>query len=659
MKNSSLKYIAGMLLILFGTTHCTFAQGTAFTYQGRLDRSNGPAIGTYDLTFALFNAASGGGQISFTLTNATVLSNGLFTVSLDFGPQFYGLDRWLEIGVRTNGGGTFALLSPRQKLTPTPYALYAPQAGTATTAFGVTADAVSGTGLQASSVTSPKIADGTITAVDVNSASFSTTFWKVDGNANTTPGMHFLGTADNLALEFKVNATRALRLEPNASGAPNVIGGSPVNAVGFGVVGATIGGGGALNFFGGAYTNRVEAYFSTVSGGRGNRIQVNANDAMIGGGYTNTIQNNASSATIGGGYLNTIQTDASAAIIGGGEANTIQSNAFDATIGGGNLNTIQTNAYFATIPGGQGNTATNYAFAAGNRAKANHTGAFVWADSQAADFASTIANQFNVRAGGGVRLITGGAGATLDGQPILAGNSFNTEIVANGGVRLNDANLWFRGGGDVNHGLGWYGSGKPFASIAPDGPVLFGFAGGALGTERFGTEKIALSWNDSGNVGIGRIPTANALEVAGDASKTTAGNWLANSDARIKRDIRTVTNALEKLAQVRLVNFRYTDEYRAAHPVIVDREYLNVVAQEFREVFPDAVQSSREKLPSGGDEILQVDSYPLTIYSAAAIQELNQKLTDQLKRRDAENAELKARLEKLERLMNEKNGGVK
>ncbi len=45
-----------------------------------------------------------------------------------------------------------------------------------------------------------------------------------------------------------------------------------------------------------------------------------------------------------------------------------------------------------------------------------------------------------------------------------------------------------------------------------------------------------------------------------------------------------------------------------------------------------------------------------------AIQGLNQKVEDlnsELKRRDTENPELKQRLEKLERLMNHKNGDAK
>lgn len=125
----------------------------------------------------------------------------------------------------------------------------------------------------------------------------------------------------------------------------------------------------------------------------------------------------------------------------------------------------------------------------------------------------------------------------------------------------------------------------------------------------------------TGKVGIGRTPAVNTLEVAGNASKSTAGNWLANSDRRIKTEIESITGALEKLDQVRLVDFRYTNDYLATHPVIEDRRYPNVIAQEFAEVFPDDVRSSGEKLPDGS-EILQVDTYPLTIYSAAAIQEL-------------------------------------
>src|SRR5881396_3737572 len=99
------------------------AQGTAFTYQGRLNDGAAPANGSYDLTFALFDVPSGGSALAGPLTNsATAVSNGLFTVTLDLGANFPGTDRWLQIAVRTNGAGAFATLLPRQMLTPSPYA---------------------------------------------------------------------------------------------------------------------------------------------------------------------------------------------------------------------------------------------------------------------------------------------------------------------------------------------------------------------------------------------------------------------------------------------------------------------------------------------------------------------------------------------------------
>jgi hypothetical protein len=147
-------------------------------------------------------------------------------------------------------------------------------------------------------------------------------------------------------------------------------------------------------------------------------------------------------------------------------------------------------------------------------------------------------------------------------------------------------------------------------------------------------------------VGINRKSTANTLEVGGNASKSTAGSWLANSDARIKTDIKNVTNALGTLDKVRLVSFKYTDDYRCQHQGVEDRTYLNVVAQEFAEVFPDYVKSSGEKL-SHGQEILQVDTYPLTIYTAAAVQELHENVNE-LK---AENELLKQRLEAQEKAL--------
>ncbi len=110
-----------------------FAQGTAFTYQGRLNDGGSPATGLYDFRCAIFDAPVNG--IGVLLTNtATPVTNGLFTLTLDFGGIFNGAARWLDLSVRTNGPGDFTPLAPRQALTPTPYAMYTASAYNAATA---------------------------------------------------------------------------------------------------------------------------------------------------------------------------------------------------------------------------------------------------------------------------------------------------------------------------------------------------------------------------------------------------------------------------------------------------------------------------------------------------------------------------------------------
>ncbi len=105
------------------------AQGTAFLYQGRLNDGGQAANGFYDLQFAVFDAATNGNQVSPVLTNLdTYLTNGYFQTALDFGNIFEGDSRWLQIGVRTNGTGSFALLQPLQQIMAVPYAQFAGRA---------------------------------------------------------------------------------------------------------------------------------------------------------------------------------------------------------------------------------------------------------------------------------------------------------------------------------------------------------------------------------------------------------------------------------------------------------------------------------------------------------------------------------------------------
>ena len=162
------KTIVCTSLFLLGC-HFAGAQGTAFTYQGRLNDGGGPANGNYDLTFTLFGVSSGGSAIVGPRTNSLVgVTNGGFTVMLDFGAgAFTGTDRWLEIGVRTSGGGAFNTLSPRQQLTSTPYAIQSANAASAAGVSGpISAAQLTGTiqaaNIGASSITSIMLAPDSV-----------------------------------------------------------------------------------------------------------------------------------------------------------------------------------------------------------------------------------------------------------------------------------------------------------------------------------------------------------------------------------------------------------------------------------------------------------------------------------------------------------------
>src|SRR5262245_13220333 len=109
------------LFILSG--NAVLGQGTAFTYQGRLTYGGQAATGLFDLRLALFDDSTAGAQVGpGILITAVPVTNGLFTVTADFGAGiFTGTNYWLEIRARTNGPSVPTLLSPRQPLTPAPY----------------------------------------------------------------------------------------------------------------------------------------------------------------------------------------------------------------------------------------------------------------------------------------------------------------------------------------------------------------------------------------------------------------------------------------------------------------------------------------------------------------------------------------------------------
>jgi hypothetical protein len=755
------------------------AQGTAFTYQGRLNDGANPAHGTYDFRFKLFADVFGNTQAGSTvLTSGVPMTNGLFTVTIDFGTGiFNGSNYWLEVDVRTNGGGGYANLNPLQAVTPSPYAIFANTAsnlsGTISSAnlSGAYAGAVtfnnggnsfsgsfSGNG---SNVTNASAA--TLGGLGANQ------FWKTTGNSNTVAGTNFLGTTDNQPLELWSGGVRVLRLEPDPRGnsAGNLVGGFINNTVEQPNSGGdVIGGGGYFfgpniihsnssgvfigagsanqigpnindSFIGAGFGNTIKAIDSVIGGGSGNTIQASAassfigggngnlittgsvysvtagglnntntggysvigggtlnsiqdaNYSFIGGGFSNTVQSagntttiaggaqnrigtNAQNATISGGVVNTIGNNANSAAIGGGSANTIQTNANFSIIGGGSQNTIQSSGIYATIPGGSSNLASGqYSFAAGLVAQANHNGAFVWSDASSfTAFASTGTNQFSVRATGGVRFVTGGAGMTLDGQAVLTpgalsnvalltgGNAFTGQQTINGGnVGIGTASpgrLLQVGDSSVASSEGMIHLGSRSASglslrdwelgVPQTGDFVTGegYSFVVRDTTASANARLIIKWG-TGNVGIGTSAPGHLLQVGANVSPPYCDGltWVNGSDRNAKENFKSVDarEVLAKVAALPLSRWNYKEDK--------SNEHLGPMAQDFHASFG----------LNGADDthIATLDEEGVAL---AAIQGLNQKvdsenarLREELKRRDAENAELRQRLEAVEKII--------
>jgi trimeric autotransporter adhesin len=522
-----------------------FAQGTAFTYHGRLDDNGSPVTGPYTMTFTVWDDPSSGRQVgATTFLTAVPVSNGVFTVEIDPGADvFTGPPRWLEIGllVDPNNPNTPLLLDPRQPITPTPYAIYSGKtmmldgalpgsqlSGSYTNPVSInnSGNVFGGDGSGLENVDAAKL--GGLTASG---------FWQLGGNTGTTAGTDFLGTSDNHPLELKVNGQRGIRLEYADDGfyqSVNVIAGDRGNYVGNAVAGATIGGGGTTDS---GFTNRVLGSFGTVGGGVANTAS-SANATVSGGGNNNADGFNAtvsggghnfasSVATVSGGQLN--GATAFGATVGGGEANTAS---FDyatvsggrtntasgpgATVSGGNVNTASGND--ATVGGGEGNTASfSYATVSGGYFNTNSSsfgavgGGY---NNTASGYAATV--------GGGVLNTASGSRAMVSGgQNNTASGDYGT--VSGGFLNTNSAYAATVGGGQNNTASGLYATiGGGFTNTAIDN---FTTIGG--GINNFIASR---STNATIGGGIGNHigPSCDSATVSGGHENTMASNaWEA------------------------------------------------------------------------------------------------------------------------------------
>ena len=149
------------------------------------------------------------------------------------------------------------------------------------------------------------------------------------------------------------------------------------------------------------------------------------------------------------------------------------------------------------------------------------------------------------------------------------------------------------------------------------------------------TEKMRVT--ATGCVGIGTAAPAHKLDVVGTAGLSTGTAWTNTSDSRIKTNVQTITGALLKIKQLRPVSFQYNDQYLSIHDEIDGtKTYNSFVAEEYEDVFPDAVSiggnleiitdEETDEKEILIEDLKQFTPTDLPIYLVAAVQELSDKV---------------------------------
>ena len=671
VQNQCLALALPVLLTLNFQPSAARAQGTAFTYQGELQNNGGPASGTYQLAFTLFASSTGGAAVAGPVTNSAVgVTNGLFTVTIDFGAAVWnGAINWLQIGVASNGVGSFTTLVPRQEVTPAPYAITAvnfsgvlsenqlpnfqsPDYATVAGGSGNTANTVGATvggGFDNSATLNyyTTVAGGVGNKVDTYSGTIGGGYYNTNSGSFAVIGG---GAANFVSGEY---ATVGGGKENAASGGGSFVGGGGYDGTSMAgnkanAGAATIGGGlqnlisssATYGFIGGGLQNSVSGEIATVSGGSGNGASGTAgtvgggeyNDASgngttVSGGFINNASGN--SATVSGGEGNVVSSDYATAaggfgntisgagsFIGGGgydgytsQGNTIDANA--ATIGGGLSNNIPDGSRYAFIGGGASNTASAFYATVGGGVQNTADGE--WA---------TVSGGIDIIAHGAYATVAGGNDNSADGAgAAVGGGAFNVATGANATVP----------GGELNYAAGDHSFAGGYNSTA-------NYAGTFAWSDDTGTLTQDTGKNQFVVRASGGFFFYTGTGSSGAHLDTAATSWTTLCDRNAKKNFQPVDTVavLDKLAAIPIEQWNYQWEK--------DDEVPNIgpMAQDFKAAFYPGRDDK-------GITTLEFDGVEL-----AAIQGLNRKLAEkdaQLQRQAAQISELNARLEKLEQFL--------
>jgi len=674
-----------LALLAFSTLNpqfsTAFAQGTAFSYNGKLNDGVNPANGSYDLRFTLYNAVSNGSAVGSLTNIATGITNGLFTVTLDFGGVFNGSNYWLELAARTNGGGAFTVLSPRQAILSTPYAIYsdnAGNAGTATTAASATSATTAGS---ATTATTANNFSGSL-AGDVTGTQSATVVSTVGGvtAANVASGAN----AANAATSLNTASTIVMR---DASG--NFSAGSVTLNNNLYLPGptATVYSGGSSflhsdtnnNFFAGPGAGNLAASgFGNTANGPGVLRLNTSGQANTASGFEALHDNTSGSANTANGY------QASQANTSGSDNTAIGLDALlNNTTGNYNI-ALGDHAGFNI---GFNTTSGSSNIDIGNMGVATDTNIIRIGDGQTQTF---IAGVLNGNGGGLTNLngsqVTGGtvADARLSANVALlnAANTFSANQTINGavgiGVAASTATVLHIVSPNANAHVLFESSvanGNPSLTVKANSPAgeadivadradtgasaTHQFATGGAVDWRFGTPNFTsgepsrldlgnasgtpvITFHQNGSVGIGTNASVYPLEMASGAYCSVAGVWTSVSDRNVKEDFTSITpiEVLAKVATLPITQWKYKVEPNGI-------KHIGPVAQDFHSAF------------GLGDSDKAIGSVDETGVALAAIQGLNQKLEQQSKEKDVQIQTLKQQNDSLAERLNELETTVK
>jgi len=631
----------------------------SLSFQGYLtDDVGDPVTGFPNLTFKLYK---NGTQVWSQTKNSVAVADGLFDVVLGgvgaASLDTVAFDQPIELGITV---GTDPEISPRTTLAASAYALgirglhavaasdgssHAPNliggASNNFVAAGVVGATIGGGGGTWNSTPGP----------DSVTANWGTVGGGLNNRAKgifSTVG----GGEENRATDGYAAVAGGQNNE--ASGFRSSVGGGEQNsASGFG---ATVGGGtmnqatGERSVVGGGDSNTAGADWATVSGGSSN--SATGQRSAVGGGNTNAASDFA--ATVGGGSANSASGDRST--VGGGGSNSATSiystvaggtsntaGADWATVGGGSGNVAAGSRSFvgggwenvakglqAAVPGGYANQARgSHSFAAGYKARAIHEGSFVWNDrSKTTDndsLVSTAANQFLVRAAGGFGI---GTASPKQGLTI----SRDVEAAA--------YQLELRNVGDIHGG---YFSGIAFTQTSTGATEN---ASIKVIYHSDGKPDMSFSVRDAadalfiksvtGDIGVGTTSPTVALEVNGEIKAPTITE---TSDARMKRNVAPIHNALELVTGLQGVSFDWNRE-AWPHRVFEAGRQIGLIAQEVERVVPEVVHQDND----GYYSVAYSKLVPLLIEAIKEQQELIEAQNRNMTAQDARIAELERRM---------------